>query len=90
MKVYYRTLKNQSIRTLDLKDFDFSCISEDLYIDIDESMNNNKLEFKLYSYESNRELIENVCNNVNFLENMPAEARDWMASYPETTECKEE
>jgi len=90
MKVYYRTLKNQSFRSFDLKDFDFSCKSPDLYLDIEESMNNNKLEFKLYSYESNRKLIEDVCNNVQFLESMPAEARDRMAGYPETTECKEE
>jgi hypothetical protein len=68
-------------------DFDFTCQSPSLYIDIDENMVDNKLEFHVYSYQSNRELIENVFNNVDFLKQVPPEARDMSAKYPDSMKC---
>lgn len=87
MTVYYKTFKNKTIRQFNVSDIDFSCDSPSLYIDIDDSMANDKLNFKIYSYKTNRELIDNLCNNVRFLETMPEEAREITAKYPETTKC---
>jgi len=87
--VYFKTLQNKTVRKFSVPDFDFSCQSKSLFIDVEENMTNGKLDFDEYSYQSNRELIENVCNNVEFLGSMPAEIREYTAKYPETTKCNE-
>jgi len=87
LTVYYKTLQNKSVRKFDLNGFDFSCQSPSLYVDMAENMINEKLDFKVCSYQSNRELIDNVFNNVSFLQSIPASAREFSARYPDTTKC---
>ncbi|MBN1950235.1 MAG: linear amide C-N hydrolase [Bacteroidales bacterium] len=87
LSINYRTLPNQEIRSLSLEDFDFSCGSPALYVDINENIPDIERAFRPCNYQTNRDLLENVCNNVKFLSQMPPEARDMTANYPETTSC---
>lgn len=89
MTVYFKTYNNKTIRTFKVANFDFSCKAPLLFIDIDENMVDNKLEFQHYSTKGNRQLIENVFNNVDFLKQVPSEARDLTANYPESLICNE-
>lgn len=88
-KIRFRTFNNNEIRYLNMSDFDFSCRTKNFYADIDKNMENEKLVFEPYSYDRNRELIENVCNSVPFMQNFPKEARDYLAAYPEMATCAE-
>jgi penicillin V acylase-like amidase (Ntn superfamily) len=89
MIVYYKTKDNLNRRSLKFSDVDFSCSSTSLYADIESDMINERVEFKEYSYQKNRALIDSVCNNVTFLQWMPEELREYSARYPETTNCNE-
>lgn len=89
MIVYYQTQKNVNRRGLKITDFDFSCGSPSLYVDIESDMIDEKVVFVEYSYQKNRALIDSVCNNVKFLQSIPDEAREYSARYPEMTECDE-
>lgn len=89
MIVYYKTKDNLSRRSIKVSDVDFSCFSTSLYADIESDMINERVEFKEYSYQKNRALIDSVCNNVTFLQSMPEELREYSARYPETTNCNE-
>ena len=89
MIVYYKTKDNLSRRSIKVSDVDFSCFSTSLYADIESDMINERVEFKEYSYQKNRALIDSLCNNVTFLQWMPEELRENSARYPETTDCNE-
>lgn len=87
--VYYKTKDNLNRRSINVSDVDFSCSSTSLYADIESDMMNDCPEFKEYSYQTNRALIDSVCNKVSFLKWMPEELREHSARYPETTHCNE-
>lgn len=89
MTVYYKTFKNRTIRKFNMSDFDFTCSSPVLYIDIEDHMMDEALHFQMYSYETNRELIEKVFNSDEFLGSLSEEGREFMARYPDTTTCTE-
>jgi len=89
MKIYYKTYGNRKTRVLNLEDFDFSCESPVLITDIENNIDNIEKDFVYYNTKLNRELIENVFNNVEFLKNIPPEARDGIARYPESFICNE-
>ena len=46
MKVYYKTLRNQKVRNISIKDFDFSCGSPDLFVYIEDRPVKGKIKFK--------------------------------------------
>ena len=83
LRVYYNTIESQDIRYVDLNAFDFSCkapvkvldIHEDLFGDV----SNNFVD---YTYEINRDLVEKWFD-------LPDEALDAIARYPESTVCTE-
>lgn len=87
MKIYYKTYKNRKTRIINFKDFDYSCESPVLLADIENNIDNIDKDFIEYNTKLNRELIENVFNNVEFLKNIPNEARDSIARYPESVIC---
>lgn len=89
MAVSYKTSSNNTIRKFKVNDFDFSCHTPSIFTDIDENMNNNKLLFLTYSTKTNRELIDKVFDNVEFLKQIPAVVREQSASYPESLTCNE-
>lgn len=88
MAIYYKTQVNPSVRNLSLSQFDFSCQTPCLHANIDANMTNGLLVFEPHSVQANRELIDLVFNQVEFLKNIPAAYREGLANYPETTRCK--
>lgn len=92
--VHFKTQNNPKTRILHLTDFDFSCHSQSLYIDIDENRMNNKLCFLPYSYQKNRETIntafDTLVGKAEFKDLVPnSEVRELIARYPESTACAE-
>ncbi|MGE5519011.1 MAG: linear amide C-N hydrolase [Candidatus Dadabacteria bacterium] len=87
MAVYYKTYSNKTVKSFRLSDFDFSCSLPTLFVNMEDNMNNDKLMFQNYSYQSNRNLIDNVFDNVAFLQPLPVAVRELYAKYPETTIC---
>ncbi len=89
MIIYYKTRDNQNRRTINVADLDFSCSSPTLVVDIESNMSNNRIIFNEYSYQENRALIDSVFNNVKFLQSIPEQFKEYLARYPETTNCDE-
>ena len=85
-RIHYKTHKNPEIRTLNFHDFDYDCESEMIFIDIDQKANQPG-DFKPYSHEANFNIINNICNSVEFLNQMPMEYRKAAAAYPENIHC---
>lgn len=91
-QVHYKTLDNAAMRSLKLADFDFSCGSPALYIDIEADLANGAADFQVYSQQKNREIItrtfgalSNVPEFANFI---PQEAEiEFMARFPESVHC---
>jgi len=84
LRIYFHTLENEKIRYIDLSSFDFSCRTPVKVLDINEDLSGDiSNNFVDYSYEMNRDLIEN-----NYPD-MSDEDIDALANYPETTICME-
>lgn len=84
--IYYRTRDNNNIRHIRLNLFDFSCTAAKLFVDIEENIGVVS-DFKTYNYESNLQLSESVCRNVEFLKQIPQEATIIRAKYPNSVTC---
>ncbi|MBN2545138.1 MAG: linear amide C-N hydrolase [Spirochaetes bacterium] len=87
MKIYYKTKKNQKVRSISFKNFDFSCKASNLYADIEEKPKKGRINFKKYNYMSNFDLINRSCNSINFLKKIPVSTREIFAKYPESIKC---
>jgi len=88
-EIYYKTHTNTDIRKIGLKEFNFSCGSDNIYIDIHENFSRVS-DFQRYNFDDNLRLIQRVCNEVEFLKNsVPEEARIYTARYPESVVCGE-
>jgi len=84
LRIYFHTLENEKIRYIDLSSFDFSCRTPVKVLDINEDLSGDiSNNFVDYSYEMNRDLIEN-----NYPD-MSDDDIDALANYPETTVCTE-
>lgn len=91
MTVYYKTQNNPDVRSLKVADFDYSCDSPSLYVDIDNA-ENNSLAFEAYSYEENLETMNSALNIISkrpeFQGILPnEEERKLLARYPDSTTC---
>lgn len=84
MKISYKTLNNNKIRSISLNDFDFSPVSPALYIDIDSDIQNVSTDFTPYSSTANKALIDLVFSSLDGFNSVPQEVRDQLAQYPET------
>ena len=82
-KIFYKTNANQTIRQLSFSGFDFAGNAQKLYIDIDKTDNRTD-EFKVFNYDLNRKLIEDVWNAIPFLKQNPESDRLAIAGYPLT------
>jgi penicillin V acylase-like amidase (Ntn superfamily) len=88
MTVYFRTFDNRKIKSIDLKALDFKCSSQVNVIDINtDSGGDISTLMNNYSYELNRELIEESYSGVDFLKNVSRKSRDRIAEYPEILKC---
>lgn len=82
LRIYFLTLENEQIRYLDLSSFDFSCITPVKVLDANANLSGDvSNDFVDYTYEINRDLIKKVAPDI------PDEALDSLARYPETTVC---
>ena len=87
-KVYFRTRKAQQIKTIDTKAFDYSCSSPVKLFDMNADVAGDVTrQFKDYTREANRELIERSFTGTDFLRGVPASVKDGYASYPEKFSC---
>ncbi|HEX6125829.1 MAG TPA: linear amide C-N hydrolase [Pyrinomonadaceae bacterium] len=87
-RVYWRTKKRAELKSIDTTALDYSCGTsvQILDVDIKESGEVTK-RFRPYQREANRDLIERSFNGTGFLKNVPAEARDRFAAFPEKFVC---
>jgi choloylglycine hydrolase len=89
LAIHFKTYDMPRIKTVNLKDFDFSCQTPSRVIDIDADRSGNVSSYFVeYSTAINRELIGESFKNTQFLKNIPEEALDQIAGFPETIQCK--
>lgn len=87
-KIHFRTQKNSSIKTVDAKNVDYACGSPVKNFDVNSSESGDvTAKFADYKREANRDLLERSFNGTPFLKNVPAIAKDVLASYPENFGC---
>jgi len=89
MKIHYKTYGNRETRVISLEDFNFSCAFPVLITDIENNIDKIEKDFICYNTKLNKELIENTFTHVEFLKNIPPEARDGIARYPESLICNQ-
>ncbi|MDA3943648.1 MAG: linear amide C-N hydrolase [Bacteroidetes bacterium] len=84
--IFFRTMANDKLREIKLDDFDFRCESPDYFLDIDANPQ-LKENIKVFNESDNFELINGVCNAVEFLSRIPVEYRKATAIYPHSMSC---
>jgi choloylglycine hydrolase len=87
-RVYFRTLQSPQIKSVDTKAFDYSCVALVRMFDMNAKESGDvTTKFVDYTRKANRELIERAFDGTSFLKDIPALARIFMASYPESFTC---
>jgi len=90
-QIFWRTYRNQKIRHLNLKKFDFSCRLPVMVLDINADLSGDVTgKFMNYTQEINRKLIGNSTGKTNFLNHLTQDTLDRMSKYPDTMICQEE
>lgn len=91
LAVYFKTMNSPQIKTISLKDFDFSCHLPSKVLDINTDKPGNVSGFFVeYSTEINRKLIGESFKKTKFLEGIPEGLLDQIAAFPATIQCKSE
>ncbi len=89
--IRFRTFRNQQIRTIDLEAFDFAGSTPVKMLDVNARPSGKPdagdvtAAFTDYTLQANRDLIYRVFRGIAFLRDVPDEALDAIARYPETT-----
>ena len=87
-KIYYRTLQNPEVRSIDTRTFDYSCGTTVKMFDMNaKDTGDVTAKFADYTRRANRELIDRSFNGTEFLKNIPPQMRFMLAAYPETFTC---
>lgn len=87
-RIYFRSLQNPQIKSIDTRVFDYSCGSAVKILDINSKETGDVTAlFKDYTGQANRDLIERSFNGTDFLKTVPAGVKDLLASYPESFRC---
>jgi choloylglycine hydrolase len=93
-RIYFKTYENRNIRTIGFDDFDFSCSSPDLVLDLTANLIGDVSDdFVEYSTAMNMELVNSVMtiyNEAGFMEKPPEAAIQFLAGYPEMVKCMQE
>lgn len=103
LRIYFRTLKNQEIRHIDLKHFDFSCKKPVKIFDIQADLSGDVTKkFIDYTQEINQKLVRNASEKTDWSwvmranddskknpydKNTPDNLVNIILQYPETTTC---
>jgi choloylglycine hydrolase len=89
LKVTFFTRDFGRDRTIQLADFDFSCESPTMVMNINRQVApNTKEEFVPYTTQLNKDLIVGVFKRTDFLQNMPDALLEKLAVYPESLSCR--
>ncbi len=87
-RIYFKTAQNPKIRYLDLKGFDFSCKTPVKVLDMAADLKGDVTNaFTNYTFEINRNLIQNAFSKTPSLSRVPKERLDRLSKYPDTTVC---
>ncbi|MFZ0035581.1 MAG: linear amide C-N hydrolase [Sedimentisphaerales bacterium] len=88
LKVTFYTREFGRDRTICLADFDFSCESPTLVMNINRQVApNTKDEFIPYTAQLNKDLIVGVFKRTDFLQNVPDVLLEQLANYPDSFSC---
>lgn len=87
-QAFFTTLANQKMRSIDLKDIDFSCKSPVMMADINAGSGNIAKSLQPYSMQANRKLIADAFGKTDFLKGVPAQTIDAIAAYPDSATCE--
>ncbi len=89
-RISFRTRRNPSRRTIDLKSVDFSCRLPVALLDIHAPGSGDVLgNFKPYTREQNRALVFAAYKKTTFTANIADEVLEAIARYPEAAVCQE-
>lgn len=86
-KIYFHTKDNQNIRILNMKDFDYSCKTPVLGVDIENKISKGKDDFQIYTIDMNRSLIEKVIKECEFLNQGIGPFKEYFINYPKSLSC---
>lgn len=89
LQVFFRTSSNPKARSIDLKKADFSCKTPVKMTDIDGGSGDISNSFQDYTLQTNRKLIGDAFGKTDFLKNIPAQAIDVIAAYPDSGKCEQ-
>ncbi len=87
-KIHFRSQQSATVKTIDTKSFDYACGSNVKIFDVNSKESGDvTAKFADYKREANRDLLERSFGGTPFLKNVPAVAKDVLASYPENFGC---
>jgi penicillin V acylase-like amidase (Ntn superfamily) len=87
-RIYYRTRSNQAVKHFDFSAFDFACGTQVRIVDLSAPLTGDVTRsFGDYTYEANYDLIRSAFRGTEFLRNIPDEALQRLARYPEGLQC---
>lgn len=87
-QIYFRTMQSPEIKMIDAKAFDYSCGTSVKILDMNAKESGDvTAKFTDYTRQVNRDLIERSFSRTDLLKDLPAEARDFVAAYPESFSC---
>ena len=88
-RVHFRTRDRRQVRSLDLKDVDFSCSTPVRVLDLDaEAEGDVARRLVPYSREINLELVTAAFRKTSFLAEVPKAEIERVARYPESAVCR--
>lgn len=86
--IYYRSELNPERQKIELKNIDFSCNDQRLYVPMSEMLSEGP-GFRNLTYEDNVNMFRTLKNGVDFLKDaVPEEAVEGFGRYFETIKCK--
>lgn len=87
-KIYFRTLQSPQIKMVDTRAFDYSCGTSVKMFDMNSKESGEvTTKFTDYTRQANRDLIERSFSGTDFLKDIPAMIRNFVAAYPEGFSC---
>lgn len=88
-RVHFRTRDRRQVRSLDLKDLDFSCATPVRVLDLDADVEGDVARRLVpYTREMNRELVTAAFRKTSFLAGAPQAEIERVVLYPEAAVCR--
>ena len=87
--IYFRTRSTPEIRSINFRQFDFSCGTPVKILDILADLKGDVTrQFKDYTWEANYSLIKKSFSETSFLKGTPEKSLNILSRYPESLPCK--